>query len=72
MMDVPTHCERCGRKLVSHTMSMFNTQIICIDCKDRERSHHQYEQAVRVELEAVQRGDLNFPGIGLPPELQIV
>jgi hypothetical protein len=50
-------------------MSMFNTQIICMACKDRERRHPRYREAVNAECEAVQRGNTNFLGIGKPEDL---
>jgi hypothetical protein len=50
-------------------MSMFNTDSICFDCRDIEKQHPLYEEARRIESEAVMRGDYNFPGIGLPPDL---
>lgn len=59
-------CERCGKETLAHTMSIFNTQTICLDCKDAERLLPTYEEAARAEIEAVKRGDYNFPGIGLP------
>ena len=66
-----TSCERCGRDVSATIASMFNTQMICIDrCKPAERAHPLYEQARRRKSEAVARGDYNFPGIGLPPELR--
>ena len=62
-------CDRCKATNVPLTMSRFNTQMICQKCLERERMHPLYEQAVKAELEAVLRGDMNFPGIGLPPDL---
>lgn len=49
------------------TMSYFNTDTICMDCKDTEQRHPDYKRAVAAEHEAVKGGDYNFPGIGLPP-----
>jgi len=66
-----TTCERCGREVMATITSMFNTETICVDrCKPAERAHPLYEEARRHEGEAVARGDHNFPGIGLPPELR--
>jgi hypothetical protein len=48
---------------------MFNTEQICLDCKEREEQHPRYEEARRAEAEAVRRGELNFPGIGKPEDL---
>lgn len=69
--DVP-YCERCGLKIGSKrspafTMSMFNTQNICVPCKATEKKHTMYVIAVREDLLHVGQ---NFPGIGLPPDLQ--
>jgi hypothetical protein len=50
-------------------MSKFNTDIICMDCKDKEREHPQFKRAVDAELAACMRGDYNFPGIGKPADL---
>jgi hypothetical protein len=50
-------------------MSKFNTQEICMACLEKERKHPKYPEAVRTEAEAVKRGDLNYPGIGLPSDL---
>jgi len=63
-------CQRCGRETLGTIMSKFNTQVICFDCKDRERKHPNYGEADRAEVEAVRSGNYNFPGIGLPPELK--
>ena len=63
-------CDRCGLEANIYVMSMFNTEEICMPCKGRECDHPMYEEARRVELEAVQRGDYNFPGIGLPADLK--
>lgn len=62
-----THCERCKKSLkgIPHRMSFFNTDICCLDCLEEEKSHPRYQEAKQAELEAVRRGDYNFPGIGL-------
>ena len=60
-----THCDRCGQPANTRTMSMFNTQMICMPCKKLERENPRYQQAVEAELQAVKSGNYNFPGIGL-------
>ncbi len=60
-------CERCYKNTLAHTMSIFNTQTICLDCKDEEKTHPDYEKARDAELAAVRSGDHNFPGIGWTP-----
>ena len=57
-------CERCGQKTWATIMSMFNTQTICMECKQAEKKDPRYKAAAKAELQAVRRGNLNFPGIG--------
>lgn len=58
-------CQRCSKEAKTFIMSMFNTQMICMDCKDEETRHPRYREACDAELEAAKRGDYNFQGIGL-------
>lgn len=69
-MKWPLKCDRCGTTLSSFSTSYFNTDTICHDCGEKERAHPEFEEARRIETEAVQRGDYNFPGVGLPADLQ--
>ena len=46
-------------------MSMFNTDTICLDCKEAERKRIDYEAAVRAEVAACRAGNYNFKGVGL-------
>lgn len=62
-------CERCKSNTQVHMMSMFNTQMICLNCKDIESKHPQYQTAVDREREEVMKGNMNFIGIGLPTNL---
>lgn len=43
--------------------------MICDSCEEKEKAHPKYPEAKKAELEAVQRGDMNFPGIGKPSDL---
>jgi hypothetical protein len=63
-------CDRCGKQTNGSTGSYFNTQQICFACSDLERKHPAFEEARRVENEAVARGNFNYPGIGLPTDLR--
>lgn len=63
-------CDRCGNQVMGVTGSYFNTETICFTCADLERKHPEFEEARRVENEAVARGDYNFPGVGLPAGLR--
>lgn len=59
-------CQRCGGSLDGgRTMSMFNTQVICMACKEKETRRPDYRDAVEAEMKAVRSGDRNFKGIGL-------
>lgn len=62
-------CQRCFKETNCHTMSMFNTQLICMDCKSKEVEHPSYEKASRAEIEQVKKGNRNFQGIGKPVDL---
>lgn len=62
-------CDRCYTETNVHTMSMFNTQEICMDCRKKERAHPGYEKARQVEADQVRQGNYNFQGIGKPKDL---
>ncbi len=64
-----TKCDRCHKETTIHSMSFFNTDMICPDCEEKERQHPQYAEAKRIETEHCQRGDYNFKGIGKPSDL---
>lgn len=64
------NCDRCGHVATAFTGSYFNTDTICLPCRDLEEAHPQFEQARQAEMEAVERGDYNFHGIGLPADLR--
>jgi hypothetical protein len=64
-----TTCDRCGRETIVLKMSWFNTDNLCLDCQAEEAAHPQYAEARAAEEAAVRRGDFNFPGVGLPPDL---
>ena len=58
-------CQRCYAKANGHTMSMFNTQLICFDCSDKERKRDDFEAARKADEAAIRQGNYNFKGIGL-------
>jgi recombinational DNA repair protein (RecF pathway) len=62
-------CARCNQKADITRMSFFNTDIICLPCACKERTHRAFATAVKAELEAVRAGNYNFPGIGKPEDL---
>ena len=59
-----THCDRCGGNLKGgRIMSMYNTDCICLACKDKESKRPDYGKAVEVEHEEVKKGNYNYKGI---------
>ena len=59
-------CDRCGKPTNMVSVSYFNTDQCCLSCLKHEQQHPDYGIAKAAELAAVKRGDLNFPGVGLP------
>jgi hypothetical protein len=60
-----THCDRCGAKLTTRIMSMYNLDVICMDCKEVETKRPDYDEAVKADHEQIKKGNRNFEGIGL-------
>ena len=60
-------CQRCHKPTFATIMSMFNMDIICMECKDKERNHPRYKEACDAEMAAKDVKD--FPGIGKPHDL---
>jgi len=50
-------------------MSMFNEDILCMECKEKEKQHPDYNKAVDAEAAQVRAGNYNFKGIGKPADL---
>ena len=69
-MKVSNHCHRCYASIRVSIMSKLNTDILCMACKDDEKSLPSYQAGADAELEAVRSGNYNFPGVGLTPEDQ--
>ncbi len=63
------HCDRCGAGGVPLIMSRFNTEMICLACEAREKVHPAHAATAQAELDAVRRGEMNFPGVGKPADL---
>lgn len=49
-MMPPAHCARCAAETQMMIMSMYNTDWICMDCKDEERKRPDYNEAVIKDL----------------------
>lgn len=59
-----THCDRCGGSLKGgRIMSMYNTDCICPECKDKEKKRNDYQEAVKADHEEIKKGNYNFKGI---------
>jgi hypothetical protein len=57
-------CDRCGEDTNnSTTMSIFNTDVICMSCKDAERKDPEYQAASTAEAEAYRNGVKDFQGV---------
>ncbi len=63
-------CDRCKSGTDVTQMSLFNTQMCCSECIEKERAHPKFPYARNCELNALEEGDYNFPGIGLPDNLR--
>lgn len=62
-------CQRCGGSLEDgRIMSVFNTDCICMKCRDAEAKLPSYKKAKDAEIQAVLSGNYNFPGIGYPKD----
>ena len=58
-----SNCDRCGQHTGgTTTMSIFNQDVICMDCKEEEKSDPEYRAAVKAEMDAVRKGVQNYPG----------
>jgi hypothetical protein len=70
-MMISNVCNRCQeeiRKGQATTMSYFNEDTICMECKKQERAHPDFKRAQAAEHDEVRSGNHNFPGVGLPKD----
>lgn len=57
------NCDRCGSETGGTTiMSIFNQDVICMNCREEEKKDPEYQAASLSELEAIRRGDTNYAG----------
>ena len=57
-------CDRCCGSLDGgRTMSMLNTQCICIACSTKEKLDPEYKKAADAEREQVKNGNYNYKGL---------
>lgn len=57
-------CARCNKEINTWTMSWFNTDHICIECKDDEKNHPDYQKAKEKVYEEEAKGNNDYEGIG--------
>ncbi len=57
-------CARCGKETNTRIMSVFNTQMICLKCKEEEKQYPDYKIAVKAEVDEVGKGNMNYEGLG--------
>ncbi|MDW7670559.1 MAG: gamma-glutamylcyclotransferase [Bacillota bacterium] len=59
-----TCCDRCGGSLKSgRIMSMYNTQCLCLACKEKETKEPDYNEAVEADHREIRKGNYNYKGI---------
>jgi hypothetical protein len=63
-------CHRCGEEAETLRSSWFNTDMLCLNCRQVEGNHPLYAYAQYAAFVKAQTGDYCFVGIGLPQELQ--
>ena len=64
--DWDGNCQRCFKETSVHTMSMYSTRLICLECEAVERKRDDYAMAESLDVAAIKSGDYNFNGIGEP------
>lgn len=60
-----TICDRCHAETLTHILSKFNQDTLCLDCKNDERLAPGYAAADAAEVASVRQGNYNFEGVGL-------
>lgn len=62
-------CERCNKETNTFITSMFNTETICMECKEKEKAHPKYKEALEADRREILNENYNFGGIGKPSDL---
>ncbi len=58
------YCDRCGGSLKDgRILSMLNTQVLCMSCKEKETKEDDYDEAVKAEFDEVKKGNYNYKGL---------
>ena len=62
-------CDRCGGSLKGgRILSMFNTDVLCLKCKDEECKRPDYKAAQEADMAEIKKGNYNFKGIHFEEE----
>ena len=64
-------CRRCGHERTGAVSSMFDGELICNACNQREKEHPKYNSAINALKNAVNNGNYRYCGVGLPEDLRI-
>lgn len=58
------NCDRCRGSLdKGRIMSMFNEQVVCIACSEKEKNDPDYQKAAEADIAEIRKGNYNFKGI---------
>jgi len=58
------NCDRCDQPTNGvTTMSVFNEDVICMNCKKEEKKDPEYGAAVEAEGEEIRKGNNNYKGV---------
>lgn len=56
-------CDRCNEPTNGvTTMSIFNEDVICKQCKEDEKNDPEYSAAVEAEADEIRNGNYNYKG----------
>lgn len=57
-------CDRCNGSLEEgRIMSMYNSDCICLKCKEKEMKRSDYDKAVKADHDEIRKGNYNYKGI---------
>jgi hypothetical protein len=56
-------CERCRVLTLVTTMSWLNQDMLCLDCKEKEKKYPRYLDAKKIESKYVKSGNYNYRGL---------
>jgi hypothetical protein len=58
------NCDRCGGSLEKgRIMSMYNSDCLCLNCKEAETKRSDYQEAVEADHDEISKGNFNYKGI---------